>query len=692
MELELTYASFPSQQDAVKVPKDMKISQILKIMSRQSVSKAGLNQMRHRRLLMNFIQDTINLVKVIPGIVGPKARQLLSACVLLKQKICLFFQHYPPVNCRKDSKANFVSDHYSANDISACLKVLNDAIALVAASLEGVRQFYRQFVTDVDTTAFHRFANSTSYPTLQSQFSTVTQALHSLKASTTLGIDTVANGDHSQHVSIVKSLSHLMHSMSHTAKEEFGQMPADSGILFNLLDHATMMDITASSLAYMMDPYEVGWFRGAILASFQQALCRETSPLAYFSPFQSILLNIHPSCIEETMDLGNNCVIFANTLVEQFLEAIVKLVKQLWSRSLHLESQYKSTELIKRLDAMFQSMIDAGATLVTASFGLLPGYESEVWAEEQMKDFVVAQRSLASLLKVLRNKPTLRIFNREYNLLELVRMRVEAFFRLQCQSLFLHHGEMVRFSTAALKFEVGLKVLHHVYVLLDLNAQDLLRDLKRSEIFGMKSIPNETEDREGAYGREDMSEPGDDTYAALGLPVALDFEVDANTMLGQVCRWFEDLVQRISLQGSNILWVPAQQSFLNLQRVKDMKMINRFSSPGATFLQSSTGEPSIEQVLNHEELVALVQVIGLYGVRIVESRLLVTISTKVRNHVLPYRKGLSWFSPVKHFMYINDRSEKSLISLLEMPRFTMYWKAITASPSALRRLSSAWRH
>jgi hypothetical protein len=628
-EFEVIYSSYPTDQDSgVKVPNNFKISTQLKNLSRQSVSVAGRNQAIRRRLLMHFLQDNINFIKVLPGVISAKSIIIVIACSWLNEEVSIFCQHFPPFSCRKDTKSFLDNELYMVDDLGSALKMLHETIALLSASWELIQSFYKEYVLDIDFPLLSQFLeqyrNLSTDPSLQHSLSHLQQGIILLKEqqlSSNVGNHEnsfIITGNHLQ-----KLLLDAMHAISYrgsldaipsvaissstnatVAAASGNNKPGPTGtirssllpaaatagmrssvmgapvmsvaaaqlsvipdveavddsayILSTIWEHVTFGFFSlTSNLIYSMDPFRVAWYRDALQQCFQKSLLTglksnstidaepesnllsslttasssSYSPFfAYFHPFETTLLNVHSQCGEEATPLMENAVTCSEQMMTQLVDTIVSLFKQMWGKYAQLDMQVHPNELIKRLEVMVQQskllQSETGKeklTLIHPSLGILPGFESELWAEESMTEFMLTQKKLYQLLHAVKKKPFLRICKKEFTIVDEVRQKLREVFVDKCHLLkrqvpdamtllaslteaaalgestvSLH--QQARFSVLVWRFEVGSKLLQQCFQFLgedvgllgeangaddEVNIANIIREIKQREIFGM---------------------------------------------------------------------------------------------------------------------------------------------------------------------------------------------------------------
>lgn len=87
-----------------------------------------------------------------------------------------------------------------------------------------------------------------------------------------------------------------------------------------------------------------------------------------------------------------------------------------------------------------------------------------------------------------------------------------------------------------------------------------------------------------------------------------------------------DLALEISRPGSGLIWSPTQQCFLNTAHKKHS--VAELASHTNSSAASSSSFPS-ELYLNKEELASLALVVGVQGIRTIESQLLSVLAEQV---------------------------------------------------------------
>lgn len=644
-----------------KPPKQFKGQTLLKNISRQSISNAGMNQQKRRHFLMFYIEEAIELIKLIPAVIAPKFPRLFTLTWWLKQEICMYYAHFPPFAMRKDTKSYRNVNHYQAMDIAQALQVLTNAIAVMTASHNKVHSFYLQVVLDIDVASFNQLrlfyseeieeTNQSLVAVINSIYESLTLLLTSSSVSSSAAsgantIDVVKQEKIAQLDSLVADAVHLMSCQS--GKQQ--QPPIEADILSTLLEHLSHVIITIQpiSLILRLDPFPAAWHRTAWEKTFNIALRQGHGILTFFGPFESILLNIIqentvsdlPISKSEVLTLGQGAILTFNSMLMSLTNYLKRTFQLIWDRFSDLEQQYLGNEAASRVEKLKKE--------VESSFGPLPGFESEIWAEGPLLGFAQQQLSLLSILKMIRNKQVVRVFTQEVDITKFVLLELQTFFHDKCSIMFYSdqnedRNQLRRFSQSLHYFEVGIKIFREMCGVLELNVDDeILVEMKQREIFGMvltaEKVEIEIAKAENAKLNGDVDDAADDEgeneedddeeqeYLHPNSPLPLFINTKEGTMIHDISTWFVNLIDIIAAPGSLLVYLPTEKSFVSFRNILELPVHNDLHMTAEYSYNNASSNNSSEQLMidlhiSPPELQYLAKLIGVTGMRIIQANI-----------------------------------------------------------------------
>ncbi|KAJ1408723.1 Nck-associated protein 1 [Ochromonadaceae sp. CCMP2298] len=607
VELEKISQSFPLPADGIQ------LKSLLKAASRTSVAEAG-QQMRFRRSYLEAELATLtSLLCAVPGLMGPKLPTLLAACSLARGEVCAYFRHAEGTTLRRDSRAHFRAAQYAAEDVGLLMHLLGVAAGLINTHRGIISAYYGEYLCANDLTVVGRLIGECgdALDTARPLFDAVLRDLDQLGKSPT----TWARPSHLSHseggsgVDAVGGLAAFRFNWQCAVAICCSQQCsagrracAPFALLAARMQYATERSTYKDSLTRLLDECvhltPAGWYRAALLSSFSATLADPhlgaAHSFAFFSPLQHALQSCHPDCPAEVPELSQKAGVIANTMMADLAAFAVTLVKFLWDNISALERQHQPLEVAKRIE---RSLKKGAGTGGPAPAEVLPGCESEVWAKHLIERFVLIQQHLTWIMAAARTKGAFIVHDVEYVPALYLQEQIVVFFQQRLQELM---SSMVNVDGMGGGVGTGEEVggpgtlgfgqLLHKLTCGFRSMQYVLRFVGTDVGSGVR----------GVFAWETRA----DGTSPIGVPLTLFQELDGTRLIGRVAEFVSLLTLQVAKEGSGLVWSPVQGAF-----------VNRGMEQGGGGLHG-------DRLLNPYELRQLVIIVGVQGVRAIESRLL----------------------------------------------------------------------
>lgn len=589
---------FPNTTDnlaAMQLPKGFKLKNLLKTVSRSSVASAGLLQKERRSFLEAELSNLNKLVAAVPGLLGPKLPMFLATAALAKSELVAYFRHAEGVVVRKDSKQHYVAAQYYAEDISVLMSEIHTATTLLHKHRDIVSAYYSEFLGNNDLKMVRKLVGAcgAGLDSIKVYTDAVLAALESVKGKTAVPAAGELDGCRLDWDRALAASSSQV--MSQAVRAIAAPFDALAQRMLFVYDRSLYRDSLDRLIDQYLDFHQIGWFRATFLSSFSVAM---TDPAGlsrnswlYFLPLQHIRKSCHAECPEEVLELSSKAGVVANTMMTDLGTFVVTLVKFLWDQMSSLQAQYHPIEVGKRIERIMQSKQRGGgaAAAAAAAQEALPGCESEVWAKKQIEKFVLIQQHLAWLISAARARGPFTVHNLQYNPEVYLQEQILQYFSSRLHGLFQNTEQApLRFSHTFRRLISGCMAIQHVLRQLDVDIGSAVQDLFFQEFQDSTQVP------------------------PPGLPVPLYVDLDKEKLIYKLGSWFLEVVKQIAHSGSGLVWSPSQQMFVNATH------------------QGVSSEFAVEVFLNKDELIQLVTMVGVQGVRAIEAQLLTFLADEVR--------------------------------------------------------------
>ncbi len=632
--------------DKFQIPKGFKLANRLKQISRDSLKVVGKMQKKRRLVVLHDLLIWGNLLQISPGCVGPKLPVILAACNLLKGEVVAFFRHYSGFLCRKDSRAYYdILTFKDGEDISDCLHALYLLENILHRADVTIVNYYLEYLFRADFESLQQFEDLflnhfSGMIHMYENIARCTESYHLYHKDDATEILKISSSIQDEFLKLVLISSNpsILSAMNiHAQKfEQFLQL------MYVISDHCIFCcdKLRTQYQLECINPFQAGWFRPAWLEVFANCI-RSTSlnssfgvfsrnkqrnynAMMFLRPMQDILFNLelgNPSVLTETsrsemQELGDAAIMFADTMLTYVTDFVKASIKTLWEYLRALEAQYHPIEVINRI-LRFQS-----GSSDPQQNNFVPGMESDLWATSQIKEFIKLQEHLSNILSgISKTLPsTIQIYTRIYKVEQFVYENIIAHFRGYLVDHFstVDRSYLCRFSMGVTRFTHSLLALQFIAQSLPNSSFSMaLKELVHLDIVPPNVIP-----------------PTGITVAELSSKISMPGGMNS-TIIGIISSWFLEVYRQIGCndESHGFAYVPHRKLFTNLTRLKKLRTLNNVKrgqfalKTNTSLFTSATSTTShddfgIEIYLSHDELVALVRVIGVQGMRIIESLLL----------------------------------------------------------------------
>ena len=205
------------------------------------------------------------------------------------------------------------------------------------------------------------------------------------------------------------------------------------------------------------EPVELWFFQDLFLDSFLRTL-RDFSidsslAVSFFRIPTFAPRNLSPECPEEYGSIAEASVMVSDQMSLELAAHIASLLRELESKLTGLDSQMYPIEAAYRAE---RSLIakKSGKSFIEP----LPGSESKSWAFESIKDHVYIKSILCAFVRQTKQLGRLVVHNREYSLVDLVRVHVETFLKSRIDAIFNNDKPLLEDLPQAVKsFDIVCK-------------------------------------------------------------------------------------------------------------------------------------------------------------------------------------------------------------------------------------------
>lgn len=609
IELEKISLVFPSASDVFKIPKGFKLKNVLKKLSRDSIAAVAANQCGRRSFIEAELSTLNKLILVVPGVIAPKFPMLIAAAAVAKSEIEAYFCHVEGFAVRKDTKGQYDGKKFASPDICILLSTLYQTVSIVRKYQQLIIDYYTEYlvVNDLGKITKYCEACAESLNTLAPYFEAFVSDISELEnAPVVCGND---NDYRSNHHIAHKNLEALRYNWERVLALSSGQQMAllvKSTESFDALRErisavvirSLYIDSMEILLKNFFDPYNIGWHRKVLLQSFTTTY-KDPHGLAihsfaYFKPLESVQLNTHLDCPEESKAIGESAKAVSNLMLNDMCAYLLTLLKYLWDYVSALESHCHPVEAAKRLEkAMLMKKGNEGGQVASA-FESLPGTESEFWAKESIEKFVFIRRNLSLLMAAAEKIDKIQVYTREYFPSVFFLKHITKYFQARFNSVFTVGDRMNRPSLCLDKIICGCRAVQYVLGFIDADISLTMKEFLFTQF-------------------------NDLLIAPPGVPTPLDVELAGTTVIYKIANSFVDFVNSIRALDSCLLYVPSQESFVNAVKKKYLKRED----------YDKASPLSLDLHLDREELAKLATIIGAQGVRAIDSQLLNMVTSQV---------------------------------------------------------------
>jgi hypothetical protein len=375
-----------------------------------------------------------------------------------------------------------------------------------------------------------------------------------------------------------------------------------------VVERTTFIDSLPDLIREYAEPFECWFFRVPYFSAFASAVqftgnyLYPYQSLTYFRSLQYIHYNFHTDAAFERYLFMGISQRFTDSMIEHLSAQVLKQVQHLWDYMQKLESQIIPLEAAARVERL-QATRKKDASAPPES---LPGFESEGGENRKViSKFVSGRSNLTQLLGALQQFGMFSVYNREYNLVVLVRNAISSYLDQKMHGLFMSNpgrDEVTyRPSLAVTKFVTLCRAIQTSLSMLGSNFQVALRSLLFSECVDLTMPP-----------------PG----SAIPIGIA----EHTGSLVWRLATWFSSVAQHIATPGSGIVWSANRRMFVFLPSAMSSSGGDKSHHHAPNGISISAN--ALTNFLSPEDLRQLCSIVGPQGIRVIDSLLLENVSNK----------------------------------------------------------------
>lgn len=574
---------------------------MLKEVATTAVQTVGLKHRERRSFLLAEVKNLLNIVHAVPGLIGPKFPQVVTAAAMAKAEIMHYFRHRQ-MECRKDMKKVLVNEDYYCPRITLLIEALYELSCVVEEYREVVTMYYSEYLSLIDAPTLQTLCAEAAEELPE----TANPALHTLLLSLPL---CARNAAHTAHTNTEEcgpeedltlgALRVNWDRYSTLLGTVWGKFsgPSNAGLtlaMAEVRDRSECVDDVSGLLKKYFLPSELWWHSDAMCEAFERGFEHNAKPLCFFPTLSLVSLNVHADNILEAKELSRLAWKFCDRLMSKFSSHLTEDLDVYWSLFNELEKKTLGKEAMKRLEKQYFVKQARDRALASGKKDpnvdqpeQHPGYESEGWASEHIAPLVAVRTGLLHLMAAVKGTGTFFIFDREYNIEFALRDAFSYYFSSKMKKIISQKEEISRPSLILQNVVVGCRVMQSLCNIVSFDLPLLLRTFLFDN-FCDAAVPP----------------PGMVLSSHALLSSTGDSQEGLVWVLG---RWFIQFVEEASAQNSGLMWVPATR----------------------TFARADSKQRPVDIFLNREELKCLCSLIGPQGVRCIDSLLVKVVADKV---------------------------------------------------------------
>lgn len=570
---ETLFANFKYQKFKLSKYKD-----VLKT-STAAAMVSGVQHASTRRFLKSEIQSMVHLLTDFPGVIGPKMDIVLAALSMVKEEVLYYFSHYYADT--KNQKQSIVSHDDTVSD----LIYLSDKLtSLVLAHSDIIKDFACEYIIskrDIVVTLCDDIMESVSLSSDASEL--LKEMLRFLK-----GCDTKSDFAYFRDLwtRLCSSFATTQSSQNSRSAKQLLQM------MTKILFHSRNIDAIEDQLKTHASMHHLWYYKPHLVEMFNEAVSGNASSvkncISMVKLVDSFKLNIHEYCPEDQVEIEQGSLPLAEHFIHRICDEVEVACLRLYRNEIELHKPTQATEAANRVRFQMQK---------NAQFAPYPGFESYFSNRKLLLDLNASKQKIQAICQEIRKTAKIQIYDHIINPQEyLFRSLVDVFrkyLRLVMKSE--KHG-VERPSLIAAKIDCWLSSFDFISEHINLELKEVVKYVLFDESY-------------------------DRFVGTIGNIVDIDIEGKENDSSDQsVVRLLCDVyvnVLNAPLGNYGILFSDIAQGFVGTDQ-------NKIPQDAPEILKRSL------QYMHTPELKHLCRIIGPYGLRYIERRLLALIYKEVR--------------------------------------------------------------
>ncbi|KAJ3431394.1 nck-associated protein [Anaeramoeba flamelloides] len=431
---DLVYYPHKNFEQILKISKykKLKLKQHNK-MIQQELSKAVNDSYKFHNFYRIFLQQEIsNLTRILqnfPGLIPPKINIIYSLLGLARYEIMWYLHHFqrPPP---KKGKIN--EEVFQHENVASLINAVDNLYILVTKYKKIIQRYYVTFTSRNDNAILSKLFESDIASkdgfdeTISALVGTLIRELGDLKH------ETLEKGYYDLSVFRLNwfrceaALSNSVHTSSKYQLATLGQFPKRMGFAYQ---HIRNIDSITESMDEYGGLHHMYPYMGKVTEIFNEAIQGDNGEQQYLISFLHFLKNcykiIHPINYDELADVGFHISIEG----EQFLKSVSQRVAQL---VINIAGQQGFSLLSKQLQPFqiprniyYITVEQKGNKKIEEDLWFKPGTESKFGKEDMIKHLRKWQRELALLCELIDIHHEVIIYDTEYKPYQYVKDKLE---------------------------------------------------------------------------------------------------------------------------------------------------------------------------------------------------------------------------------------------------------------------------
>ena len=624
-----TTEKIPTKLDNyIDIPRKINVTKAIKDVAKNATKNCGHLQRHRRAYIHSELRIMLGIIATMPTLLGPMVSQLIAIAGVAKIELLDYLRHSDTSenSIRKDCRKYFDQNQYKCNDVISLLYDLQCAIDLIIKhSTDIIKPYYVEFLIKNDLVDLNRLNGRAGISDLPRAVRAYLDNF--ISELTMITEDQVILDNETMKLEQMRlNLDRITGIISSTTTEYRHELITSfTDIMFSLSERSYYIDSLDLLVQEFCEPHEVWWYNSQLIDLYKNSLSDSTTDssshfTSVFTVIRASLSNIHPDCPSEELLLGKTALGICDNLLQKLGVHVLLQFKQLWLIFQGLDNQLQSVEAAKRLTRMIYSKMkqqdEEGLrpSNVVLTAELLPGSESEYWANDSIMNIITMINNLSRTLAAISSYGTFTIYNREYSPHIFVKDLIVTFLDSQLELFFINDtkrtvaGGVVlnRPSSCIRQFLNGLNTALFLTSFMNVDILNDMRNLLFDAMIEMKVAPP-------------------------GTPVTIN-EIPMphmrNTLIWRIASYFCDLVPLLASNLGGTLWIPSKNSFTTIvSQDAILGELDQMADNTGTDLNIST--LPVDMIINSNELLALMSFIGTQGLKVIEARIIEYISIEL---------------------------------------------------------------